>query len=431
MNINTYMYLLDLRNKTNNLLQYRNNRNKINMIEHLSYFVFFVTLIIAVIYFYMKAKYGFWIMQPVFHIYDFHYMIHSPGIINHQLPMKNKYTNFNDIETFEFAELPDFMISKIIYLINKNYFKEQTNFFRLSKSNFVHYFKNHNFKSFISVYKKKTILADLSNKSVIEDNNIISVITSRPLNVTINNTTDTDANFACYYVDYLCVHKSHRKSGIAPQMIQTHHYNQSHLNKTISVSLFKREDELTGIIPICVYSTYGFSVEKWTKPEDLHPSYKIVEITSTNIHLLIGAIKQNALLFNITIVAEASNIIELINSNNIFIYVIVFEDTIIAAYFFRKTGIFVDTTLEVLSSFASINIDLANDLFIQGFKIIFWKVAAKHYLGFCSIEQISHNYIIIENLCIKNKPLIVSPTAYFFYNFVYSTSPSNKVLIIN
>lgn len=401
------------------------------MIDHLSYFVFFVTILLAFTYFYFKAKYGFWIIQPVFHIYDFHYMFHSPGIIMHRLPMKNKYTNFNDIETFEFTELPDFMIQKIMYLINRHYFKEQNNFFRLSKTNFVNYFKNHNAKSFVSVYKEKRPLADLSNNSIIEDNNIISVITSRPLNVIINNTTDPDANFKCYYVDYLCVNKLHRKSGIAPQMIQTHHYNQSHLNKTISISLFKREDELTGIIPLCVYSTYGFSVEKWTKPYDLHPSYKIIEITSTNLHLLMDAITQNALLFNITIITEAGNIIELIKSNNIFIYVIVRQDIICAAYFFRKTGIFIDTNLEVLSSFASIKIDLSYELFVHGFKIIFWKVAAKHYFGFCSIEQISHNDILIENLCIKNKPIVVSPTAYFFYNFVYSTSPANKVLIIN
>ena len=34
------------------------------------------------------------------------------------------------------------------------------------------------------------------------------------------------------------------------------------INKNIVVSLFKREDELTGIVPLCVYSTYGFPVEE-------------------------------------------------------------------------------------------------------------------------------------------------------------------------
>jgi hypothetical protein len=42
-----------------------------------------------------------------------------------------------------------------------------------------------------------------------------------------------------------------------------------------------------------------------------------------------------------------------------------------------------------------------------------------------------HNDIIIENLKLKTAPLIVSPTAYFFYNFIYSTFSSKKVFILN
>ena len=36
-----------------------------------------------------------------------------------------------------------------------------------------------------------------------------------------------------YYVDYLCVHKHHRNSGIAPQQIQTHYYHQRRMNPDI------------------------------------------------------------------------------------------------------------------------------------------------------------------------------------------------------
>ena len=54
------------------------------------------------------------------------------------------------------------------------------------------------------------------------------MITSRPLEVYINSTC-----FWTYYVDYLCVHKQHRKKTIAPQLIQTHEYFQRHLNKNI------------------------------------------------------------------------------------------------------------------------------------------------------------------------------------------------------
>ena len=87
--------------------------------------------------------------------------------------------------------------------------------------------------------------------------------------------------------------------------------------------------------------------------------------------------------------------------------------------------------MEVLSCFASINSDSDISVFIQGFKISFWKISFEKHFGFAAIENISHNNIIIENIMIKTKPLIISPTAYFFYNFAYNTFKPNKVLIIN
>ena len=84
----------------------------------------------------------------------------------------------------------------------------------------------------------------------------------------------------------------------------------------------------------------------------------------------------------------------------------------------------------MLSCFASIcNCD--DNIFIQGFKISFWKIAAENYFGFAAIENISHNNIIIDNIILNTKPLVISPTAYFFYNFAYPTFLPNKALIIN
>ena len=86
-------------------------------------------------------------------------------------------------------------------------------------------------------------MIDLKKGNMITDRKIISAITSRPLNVLINNDKNNkNTNFRVYYVDYLCVDKLYRKKGIAPQIIQTHNYNQRYLNKNIVVSLFNREE---------------------------------------------------------------------------------------------------------------------------------------------------------------------------------------------
>jgi hypothetical protein len=380
-------------------------------------------------YLYIKWNYGFWMNQPVYHAYNINYMFYPPGIINHSLPKKNKYTNFKNIETFIYSELSPLKLSKFVNLIKYNYLQNKHNIFSPQLENIKPYFQCHNAKSFISFYNQDNVILDSKSNNIITDSKIIGVMTTRPVHIVINN-GDKDANFDAYYVDYLCIDKSFRKKGIAPQIIQTHHYNQRYLNKNIVVSLFKRETNLTGIVPLCVYSTYGFSVNKWSKPLNLDAMYKLLEINEQNFHFLSDFIKLKTNNFDIIINSEFSNIIELIKTKNIFIYVIIVDNKIVCAYFYRKTCTHYDKNMEVLSCFASIN-DYEDIIFIRGFKISFWKIASENYFGFAAIENISHNNIIINNLLLKNNPLIISPTAYFFYNFAYNTFKSQNVLIIN
>jgi hypothetical protein len=400
------------------------------MIEYLSYILFFSTLTIFIIYIYIRLKYGFWAIQPVFHVYDFIYMFNPPGIICKLLPEKNKYTNFKNVDTTIFSEFSELKKTRLVNFIQSNYLQNKDNVFSPKSENIIPYFTGHNTKSFISFYNEDNVMMDVKKGTLITDKKIIAVMTTRPIHIVINNSNSNEVKFDAYYVDYLCVDKMHRKKGISPQVIQTHEYNQRYLNKNIVVSLFKREDELTGIVPLCVYSTYGFSVDKWSKPNDLHSSYKLLEINQQNLHFLLDFIKKNTRQFDIVINTEVTNITELIKTKNIFIYTIMIQDEIICAYFFRKTCTFIEKNMEVLTCYASIK-KCDDNIFIQGFKISFWKIAAENYFGFAALEEIAHNNIIIDNLKIKTHPLIVSPTAYFFYNFAYPTFRSNKVLILN
>ena len=403
------------------------------MLEYLSYILFFGLLIIIIIYVYIRIKFGFWAIQPVFHIYDIGYMINPPGIINDYLPERNKYTNFKDIETIVYSELTQLQLQRFIHLIKNHYLQNKDNIFIPNDTNITPYFFGHNDKAFVSFFYEKKHMIDSKNGTMIADNSIVGTMTSRPIHIMINTVfscTNNDTKFKAYYVDYLCVDKLNRKKGIAPQLIQTHHYNQRHVNKNIVVSLFKREDELTGIVPLCVYSTYGFPVTTWTKPAELSGEYKLIDINPQNFHFLLNFINENSSQFNIVINTEVTNIIELIKTKNIFITSILCDNNIICAYFFRKSCTEIKKGLEVLSCFASIcNCD--DNIFIQGFKISFWKIAAENYFGFAAIENISHNNIIIDNIILNTKPLVISPTAYFFYNFAYPTFLPNKALIIN
>lgn len=389
--------------------------------------IFFYILIIV----YIKINHRFWSMQPIFHVYNWYYALFPPGIINHHLPEKNKYTNFKDIKTIDYKRLSDLQKQNITHFICLHYLQNDDNIFAPSSKNIFPYFECHNQLSFISTYYEKEVMQHLKKGTAEEFPRLIGMMTSRPLYVSIHNATSKDAAFCAYYVDYLCVDKAKRKRNIAPQLIQTHHYNQSHTNKKISISIFKREDELIGIVPLCAYNTYGFHVKKWIKPTPLLPMMTILAITPGNFYILTNFLKVNSKLFDIVINTEPSNIIELIKTKNIFINVIIEKDDIRAVYFFRKTCIYIEKDLEVLSCFASIHKMNNIDDFCHGFKISFWNIASENNFGFCAIENISHNSYIINNLLNKNKPYIISPTAYFFYNFAYPTFNAEKVLIIN
>jgi len=397
-------------------------------------FIIFLILFVFVIL-YLKSKYGFWVSQPVFHVYDFSYYFYPPGIIRHDLPEKNKYTNFNDITTTVYEELTYLQKKEIVYFVQEHYLKNGDNLYLPEAEQIFPYFEGLNQKgnnsTFFSIYWEKRLVSDLKKGTIMEDKKIIGLMTSRIVQIRIisKNKDHLIPMINAYYVDYLCVDKAYRKKGIAPQLIQTHEYTQRHLNQDIQICLFKREGELTGIIPLCVYTTYGFSVEKWRKPVTLSPCFRLLEFTKQNLNLLRDFLRENEYMFDIVIENSYTNLLSLIQTKNIYIYAVLEQDHILCVYFFRKTCVFIEKDLEVLTCYASIKSkNCSQEVFIQGFKNSFWIIAEKDNFGFCAVENISHNNILVQNLLLKTKPLVKSPTAYFFYNFAYPTFSAERVL---
>jgi len=395
------------------------------------YVISIIILIIILFFIYIKLKYKFWSLQPVFHFYNIHYWFKNVGVINKELPQKNKYTNCTNIQTTDFKNITKKQYNQFLFIIQNHYLKNGENTYHPKKENIAPYFTEHKHSSFFSFYYESFLLEDVSNKDIIPDKKIIAVMNSRPLNLLINEKNKSIITFDIYYVDYLCVDKMYRRKNIAPQMIQTHEYNQSHLNKKISVSLFKREDVLTGIVPICVYKTYVFDMNKWNSPIPLSNGISLLSGDNQNLYYVYNFIKETNEKWRITIMPHIANLLELIKTQNIFVKFIMMEGEIKAVYFFRDTCTFIQKKQRILSCFASIQGDISDELFIHGFKLGVSSIVKKNIFYFLSIEDISDNNIIIHNLKLKSKPVVDSPTAYFFYNFAYETFPSNKVFIIN
>jgi hypothetical protein len=414
-------------------------------------------LLIIVFFLYIRIKFRFWALQPVFHFYDIYYWIANIGIIQKDLPSKNRYTNFKNIKTISYDILSEQNIKDFVWLVQLNYLRNNENKFAPQKDNIMPYFKCHNHKTFWSFYYEPTLLLDSKTNTTISNDKLIAVITGRPLHITFFNTNKSNkikGELDVYYIDYLCVDKLHRKKNIAPQLIQTHEYNQSHLNRNICVSLFKREEELTGIIPLTVYKTYCFNMRNWFKPQDLNAKIQLLNGDKQNIYYLYNFINEltKESKWDLTVLPMISNIIELVTTRNLFIKMLVSEGEIIAAYIFKKTCTFIEKDKEIISCVASFyktrDPILKKEEFIQGFKVALWSIIEEKEkenrkdkkkrqekesgkFGYLVVEDISDNHYIIENIKIKTHPIVVSPTAYFFYNFAYSPFKSNQILIIN
>ena len=411
------------------------------------YLLGFIIVIIVIFFLYVRLKYKFWALQPVFHFYDVYYWFINVGVIRKELPKKNKYVNLKNIVTKEFEKIDEVTKKQIVTLIRLNYLRNGENVFNPKKENIDAYFMGHNASTFWSYFSEKEMLIDNKTGKIIEENKIIGVMTSRPLHVKMNSSKDS--SFDVYYVDYLCVNKDWRKKNIAPQLIQTHEYNQSYNNKNICVSLFKREEELTGIIPLTIYKTYCFPLKNnLIQDNELDARIKLLTGDKLNIYYLYNFInemtrneinertrngKNGKKKFDITIYPEISNIVELIESKNMFIKMLVIGGNIEAVYIFRKTCTYIENEKEILSCIGSINGNiLTNEEFIKGFKMSLWSIIKDNKnFKYVMVEDISENMCIINNICIKTHPIAISPMAYFFYNFAYNSFKSGRCLIIN
>ena len=401
------------------------------------YILGFIILCIILLFVYIRLRYKFWALQPVFHFYDIYYWFINVGVIRKELPEKNRYVNLKQIITKQFEDMDNQTLKQLVLLIQLNYLRNNENTFSPKKENIIPYFIGHNTQSFWSYFVEPELLTDNKTGKIIEETTKIGVMTSRPLHVIINSGRK-DAIFDVYYVDYLCVHNDRRKKNIAPQLIQTHEYNQSHKNKNICVSLFKREEELTGIIPLTVYKTYCFNMNNWTPPEQLGARITVLTGDKQNMYYLynfISEMTKNKSLnkWDIIISPEISNLLELVATKNLFIKLLVIDGNIEGAYIFRKTCTYIKKDKEIISCIASIKGSLlTNKEFIHGFKVSLWSIIKDNInFRYLTVEEISDNGLIINNLKIRTHPMVVSPTAYFFYNFAYSPFKAEKCLIIN
>ena len=142
-------------------------------------------------------------------------------------------------------------------------------------------------------------------------------------------------------------------------------------------------------------------------------------------------IKKETNNYDCVIIPDISNIINLIKTENIFIYALIQNHNVIACYIFRDPSVNYDNNKAIESTCSIFNNKYSKDVFINGFKQSYIKCREKIDGKCLLIEDIGNNNIIINNLLEKNIiSFIKSPTAFFLYNYATYSCNNNKSFFI-
>lgn len=401
------------------------------------YCILFSTLLLLLSFIfyilYFKWYHPFWYTQPVFHYHNIYNWIFPCGVIyKNNLPFSPKYTNDFNIKIFDINDCNKIFKDKYYELVKNNYLSSGDMIYNPEQMDIYSYFIGHSNKSYLTLY-----ISIINGKS-----KIISGLTSRPLNVNIRK-----KKFITNYVDYLCTDKNHRnkntlkKSRITPQTIYT--FGTNTINSRINTFLFKREGENMAIVPFVKYFCYMYNVENFvSKPLD--QLYKITLITKDNINLFLHNFSN--LIHNVfenTIIADLSNIKELIQNNILKCFVLNKNHDVIALYFFRnnKTKYNNDIVYESIGNIMTSNNGISiyknisqrerEKLFVNNFYNCIEYLKKHDNIKYLLLENISHTNIIYNQIYSEYKYLYKMIYSYYFYNYIELPKESKNTFILN
>jgi hypothetical protein len=393
------------------------------------YFILFFVLLILSGVGYIRIQMRFWHLQPVFHIYNIVYWFKPPGLINKKNGhvLYNKYVNIVNIQTTAIDTLPERRLTQCAHFI-KNYFvRDKSATYRPTQENIFAYLQSASNPGYLSVYTQKQLLVTEGNAVAVDDE-ILAVITANSL---IVRRADQPDAFSTYYIDNLCVKPSHRKKGLAPQMIQTLYYNLSCLNPQVQTFLFKREGTLTAIVPFIAYTTYCYDISRFRLPLTPEGIYVCLLIAPAQLHLFVNFILEARPRFSWSVLPDVSNITHLLKTNNIVIYGILQKttQTIVAVYVFRSMELFYHGKKTVECIMIVSSPACSEKLLSQGFQQALHNYqSSTASVGMLLLDELADAAIVRKQLPIK--PYFASPTALYFYNYACYTCKSNKAMIL-
>lgn len=337
---------------------------------------------------YVKLTYRFWSKQPVFHWYDLLYYIASPKRLEKGVPMVDEYVNLVDIRTTELEEEED---KEVIRFIRSHHNS------RTLASDLVNPLHSNNHPSFLSTYR--------------QNNQLYGVLTARSLTLRLKGQRE----IPLYYLDNLCVHRGMRQQDIAPQLLRTTYYQLRRQRPSIDVYLFKREEANTAIVPLVTYRSAVYPIDSIMKRSFPHASHTLIEINREKLTLLLDLVDTQRERFECVLLPDVSNLTRMLEKERWHVYGILERDRLKAAYIFVPGEKWTNMV-------ASIDACEFTDIFQIGFEQACTRIGKP-----IAIDRIGDS----NRLRVLSNPTLEFPSSYYMYNYITTTQPNDKCLILN
>ena len=381
--------------------------------ENLHIYIFLLVLLIFVgIFVYIKLRYPFWNLQPVYHTYDFWRPLWREPYFIYKKAISTKFVDLISIKTTQYEDITEDQKKSAINLLQCYYLPSENTNFMFHLENLDTYLHSHLSPSYISLFYS----------SVLQDP--LGCISCRSGSLKIGQWTTP-----IYYVDFIAMHRD------APilywrKLLQTHIYRQQLETPEIMGSLIKKEGEpYDGVVPFIqtISSLYDIPKLIYEKKQAiaLPEHFIIVDFHKVNIDILFDFLEGSQNKFAAFCQTDKPSILRMIEGKILFIYGIKRIDDIYAIYIFRDMRTLTEEwgpPKGLLQLVGSISNTSSTDLFYRGFQLSLRSVIKKMpVFGLLIIEDIAHNMILYDR--IGGLSMAVTPVSYYLYNIVSPVSP--------
>ena len=409
------------------------------------YLYFLIVLVVVIITFaYIKIRYPFWNVQPVYHTYDFwRWFYRTPFLIQRGAPLKTKFYSKN-VKTVAYSDLEKDMNSRLVDIV-QCYWSLSERILVTIDSEYLHnMLTGHSHSSYVSVYNDTVFGVSPSSKEVNNDPLLmrtdypIGCIISYPTRMFMWNQDGNSVETPAYMWDFLCVHRDYRDKNLDRQIMQTHEFNQRLGTPNIGVSLVKREEKLCeGIVPLVEYKTCMFYLRNVRIPP-LLPHFTVVRIQEQNLGILsdflYGISHNTNPIFRFCAFPEIGSLVAKIKAQQWYIYALKRQDDLYGLYFFKNSKIVYEELEQgnLLECVATISNTRHDGVFFSGFLHALRGVldnaknSEKFEYKLIEFSTLGHNGKILEKWRWKYTPILELRAAYYIYNMVVPGTPFSK-----